>query len=355
MSRIRFLLVAGVVLAIAAPAFARNVLCVEDFFGAFIFSRLEEDRFVNGFIAFDPDHTWYRVEHVDLDRDQVPEEMTVRRGTYRVVKAEGGEPVIVMVLEGGGDFPTPADLKFRNGMVNSFTIAGVAHTRRRPGMPFFDNERIRKPLGKAIVVTSSPPGASIAIDGRAQSGRTPMTISEPTANEEHVLRAEMTGHMPQERNVGVGEGQKAVVHFEMQEGETQLWVKSRPMTRVFVDGKYRGDSPRKLSDIPPGDHVLALRLPALGIEFEKRVYLAPGKTVKISHDFLGFIEVRVGTKVRVYDGSKLLGEMPGPRIELPIGNRRLILEDSEGTRKRVTVRIELDKTTVFETPFEELE
>ena len=345
------LLVAGT-LGATAPD---KVLSVEDFFGTFTFYRNQEGAFVNGFIQFNPDHTWYRVTHADTNHDQIPEEVTIERGTDRIVRSDKDEAVLSMTLDNGQAYGTPVDLKYMRGAVETFVLNNETYTRRSLDMPWFDQKKNLKPLASAIAITSVPAGASIWVDGKLQKAVTPLTVDKPTAGEDHVLRAELKGHLPQTRTVKLEEGQRLPVHFELTQGESQLWVRSTPKAHVFVDGVLRGDTLLKLNDIPPGEHVVSMKLPVLGAEYEEKVDLSPEKIIKVSHDFLGRLDVDVGRAVKIFDeGGKKLGEAPGSPIILPIGNNRIVLQDAGGRKKTVFVKIDLDSTTTFKQEFDKI-
>ncbi|MCZ7587155.1 MAG: PEGA domain-containing protein [Deltaproteobacteria bacterium] len=333
---------------------AADVLSAEDFFGEFTFARSVEPGFENGFLSFAPDHSWYRVRHVDENKDQVPEVVEVVRGTYRVVAEETG-PVLVLTRDDGAPFGRPEAPRYTNGRIESFEIAGVVYQRRRPTEAYFDQRQNKSALAASLFITSTPPGATVVMDGKTQAGKTPLTVDKPTAGEEHEVRLEMHGHMPQTRTITLEEGKIGRLHFDLEEGATALWIRSDPPTRLFIDGVFRGDTPRRLSDVPPGEHEIEFSMPAQGMRHKENVYLKVGERVVIERAFKGKVTFDVGRPVTVIDEKgRLLGSSGHP-IEMEIGIQHVILRDVKGREKNVYVPVRWNETTGFETPFDEIE
>jgi len=292
--------------------------------------------------------------HVDKNHDQVPEDVHIERGDYRVKLNEKKRPVLFMTISDGGEY-FPSQIIFANGKVSSFVAMNRAFHRRKSGMPYFDHSRNKMPLAKGIYVDSKPRGARVFIDGKYVKGLTPLTIEKPTAKMEHIIRLEYKKRPARQKTVRLGVGENLNIHFDLLQADTELWVRSRPDTRLIVDGRYRGETTIKLNDLSVGEHKLSFRLPSLGLSHTEIVNLEQGKITKISRDFLGRVRIRVGKPVDVFFKEKLIGKAPGDEIELPIGRKILKLVDQKGEVKHLSLKIELDTLINVERSFDDLD
>ena len=114
------------------------------------------------------------------------------------------------------------------------------------------------PATGTLTIATNPPGATAVIDGKP-SGTTPVTLTLLTgshtvelrgvgratvdARDDHGRRADVAVHRPPEGLAIVG----------------QLNVRTEPAgATVTVDGVRRGVTPMIVTDLTPGDHVVAL-------------------------------------------------------------------------------------------------
>jgi PEGA domain len=340
-------------IVIGQPAGAA-VLSVEDFFGVFTFSDISAEGHLSGFIQFNSDHTWFRVVHVDNNHDQVPEDVRIERGNYRVKMNEEKRPVLSMAISDGGEY-CPSQFIFADGKISSFVSMNRAFHRRKSGMPYFDHSRNKMPLAKGIYVDSKPRGARVFIDGKYVKGLTPLTIEKPTAKVEHIIRLEYRNRPARQKTVRLGVGENLNIHFNLLQADTELWVRSRPDTRLIVDGRYRGETTIKLDNLSVGEHELSFQLPSLGLNHTEIVHLERGEITKISRDFLGRVRIRVGKPVDIFFNEKLIGKAPGDEIELPIGRKVFKLVDQKGEVMHLSVKVELDTLVNVEKPFKDLD
>ena len=113
----------------------------------------------------------------------------------------------------------------------------------------------------AIYVTSSPPGATVTVDGSA-SQFTPATFSAVTAGDHNVQIAK-SGFQTTSKTVNVLPGQTTAVDFSLAPiavtGSLQLT--SFPSgADIYVDGVFKGETGVVIGNLAPGTHSVMLRL-----------------------------------------------------------------------------------------------
>ncbi len=113
----------------------------------------------------------------------------------------------------------------------------------------------------AIYVTSSPPGATVSVDGSA-SQFAPATFFDVSAGN-HVVQAAKSGFQTSSKTVNVLPGQTASVDFTLSpiavSGSIQ--VASYPSgADIYVDGIFKGETGAVVGNLAPGPHAVLLRL-----------------------------------------------------------------------------------------------
>ncbi len=149
--------------------------------------------------------------------------------------------------------------------------AGAVETpasRRSPAAP---------PPRGTLTVRSTPPGASVEVNGRSE-GRTPVSLRNiPLGG--HTIVLTRPGYRPERRRVTLSPNRatqtlsvpmRRAERSESPEGPAPartdtfvgtMLVESRPVgARVFLDGREVGRTPMVLSDVRAGSHVVRLEL-----------------------------------------------------------------------------------------------
>lgn len=130
------------------------------------------------------------------------------------------------------------------------------------------------PAGGRLVISTTPPGARLWLDGRAV-GVSPMTLLQ-VAPGEHELRTSLKGHVPLQRTVVVAAGETASLRSTLLR-TAQLDVITRPANAtVLLDGEERGFTPLSLEDLEPGPRLMLLKHPSLERPWKTTVALTPG-------------------------------------------------------------------------------
>ncbi|MDP3506254.1 MAG: serine/threonine-protein kinase [Myxococcales bacterium] len=149
-----------------------------------------------------------------------------------------------------------------------------------------------------LVVESSPPGATIEVDGIVR-GRAPVTFELPTG--EHALAAVMEGHEAVRRTVKLPRrGERVVIEVALSptpaptptttpatnvtppkprpSGQGKLTLKTSPWTTVYLGKQKLGDTPLLALPLPAGRQVLRLVNPEANLDSTIEVDIVAGET-----------------------------------------------------------------------------
>jgi len=114
------------------------------------------------------------------------------------------------------------------------------------------------PFGDVRVV-STPPGATVLIDGK-QAGKTPYTAKSVAAGD-HEVALRLDGYKPVARSISVRRQQPTELRVDLEEDFRDIAVKSVPAgARVSLDGKQVGNTPVDVRGLRTGSHELRLSL-----------------------------------------------------------------------------------------------
>ena len=104
---------------------------------------------------------------------------------------------------------------------------------------------------------TTPAGAAVFLDGK-YVGVSPVTAHDVEPGK-HLVRAVRRGYQPQVRAVLVDRESVSVELALTRPGRASLTVTSEPAdAQVYLNGEYRGDTPLKLAELPPGRYHLRL-------------------------------------------------------------------------------------------------
>lgn len=140
----------------------------------------------------------------------------------------------------------------------------------------------QKDAGPRIIIDSSPPGASVYLDGkeRGMQGYSSSTFKVRVSKGPHRVLLELEGYKPVEQIVNVTQAQKFT--FTLERAPARLEVKSPGTNQsardgeVFVDGAPAGTVPVPV-EVPSGRHLVEVRKPGHAI-FSETVELRAGET-----------------------------------------------------------------------------
>ncbi|MDP8255569.1 MAG: PEGA domain-containing protein [Candidatus Alcyoniella australis] len=340
------------ILALAGTALA--AVSIEDAVGQFLFAGNVGSDYQYGFIEFSADHEYVWVIHVDTDHDQLEDRYEVRRGSYEVRRNAQGEPGLYLLPQGGEPgFLEQTD--FSGLRLSAFTYEGFSFHRRRPADSLFDMSGDQPELSGQLEVISVPPGAAIWLDGKRVPGSTPLTIESTSAGVEHTLRAELVDHQPQLTTFTLKPNQRKRIEVKLASGKATFALKTEPVVKVWMDGRFIGATPMWREDIEAGLHSVELRNDALGIRESFEVQIEEGRVWKKVMRWEGTIELRSDVQCNVFLDDEQLGVTP-LSVKLPVGVHRLELRPpDEHHGRRLFVTIKLDQATSLDVIYQDLD
>ena len=111
----------------------------------------------------------------------------------------------------------------------------------------------------SLIVTSTPPGATVTLDGTTK-GVTPLTLIGLKPRN-YGLVISLKGYAAISRTVDLSDGTQSTQDFALKQAFGRLSIISDPAgAQVIIDGKSRGVTPLKIDSLPVGDYALTLKL-----------------------------------------------------------------------------------------------
>ncbi len=108
-----------------------------------------------------------------------------------------------------------------------------------------------------VTIISSPNQAEVYFDD-AYVGRSPVTITELSPGTHKVVLKKL-GYYDLTEYVDLGTNQRKDVFYELQSSFGKVYVESDPTNAdVFIDGLHKGITPKLISDLSDGAHILIL-------------------------------------------------------------------------------------------------
>jgi hypothetical protein len=192
-----------------------------------------------------------------------------------------------------------------------------------------------------VFVTTDPPGARVAIDGKPQ-GTSPLTVPDLTASQHKVTVTGAAGSA--ERTVQVTAGTTASVVFSLSKvssGPVGGWLSvSAPFdVQVVENDEVIGTSGASRIMLAAGNHNLLITNRSLGYQDTRKIDVAPGKTVAIKVDAP---KASVSVNARpwaeiVLDGNSV-GQTPISNLMVSVGSHELVFKHPQlGERKQTVV------------------
>ncbi len=203
-----------------------------------------------------------------------------------------------------------------------------------------------------LVVQSTPPGATVLVDGKRVSGLTPIELQNVSAGEMHSIELAKEGYETEVHTVALEpEDRKELTIVLRQVPFGEIKISSDPAgAKVYLNDQYLGRvTPTRVSGLSPGRYSLRLKKEGYKVWDDQVVVKASESLelagIKLQRAF-GQLNIVVSPWADVYYMGKKLGTTPLANIPLREGIHRLILKNPPlKIEKQVTVRIVADQVT----------
>jgi hypothetical protein len=230
----------------------------------------------------------------------------------------------------------------------------------------------------ALILLSTPPGATVFIDGNKIGGVTPLTDVHVRGGENHKVEFYLDGYKPRWETAFVEPGSRRFVEMTLTpagapepeavaappvvaspeppprkapkatkapDGRAYLTVTSPLSLRVTVDSRYVGETPVRRLSVAPGVRRLKLKSEAEGFTLRRKVRVARGRTEAIEiNPRKGNLSLNATPWAWVSIGKAAPSETP-VRLEVYEGEYAVLFECPDGSRKRQSARVLSGQTT----------
>jgi eukaryotic-like serine/threonine-protein kinase len=184
-----------------------------------------------------------------------------------------------------------------------------------------------------VAIETSPPGASVLVDGR-ERGNTPLTLPLPPGAHRLTV-AGKTGR--RDLTLNVAAGTQVVHHVELTDAPPttgRLQVPGPAGAPIAVDGTRRGVAPAELSEVPAGEHTVTVGEGAAAVT--QRVTVPAGGVASLlvpvaqpGGEAPAWVSVVTPIEVQVFDGEVLIGDSTASRILVLAGRHTLNLVNAD--------------------------
>jgi len=147
---------------------------------------------------------------------------------------------------------------------------------------------VYQPTTGDILVTSVPDGAAIYLDGSYRgmtNGKNPFDVTG-VAPGIHTIALLKNGYRDYSSDVTVSAGTTTTISTVLTPGSVapatgEIYVESSPSgSEVYLDNVYKGFAPLTIHDVPPGSHVVLLRMSGC-TDFQHTVQVTGGQTASV--------------------------------------------------------------------------
>ena len=203
-----------------------------------------------------------------------------------------------------------------------------------------------------VVVRSTPPDASVFLDGKQVRGSTPVEIPDISADDAHKITVKKKGYRSVVQTVTLEPGERKEVQVALKPLFGEIRVSSEPPgAEVYLNGKDMAlKTPTCLSRLSPGKYKVTLKKKGYKA-WEDEVSLGDSgpldlPKVKLQKAF-GRLNLSSSPWTFVYYMGKEIGTTPLANIRFQEGTHRLILKNPRlHIEEEVTVTIVAGKVTI---------
>jgi hypothetical protein len=262
----------------------------------------------------------------------------------------GGE----ILLDGQLRGKTPADLRLLGSHPRFLAISKAGYESVgdsvvfEPGEGVVDRFYPLKELVGALSITTSPPNASVLVDGEPSGLRTPCVLEDLSAARSHRIGLELPGYRPELLSpLDVDPDSTTIIHRNLVIQTTYLTVLSDPDgADLYFDGSAAplGRTPYTLNEISHGRH--RIRLEAPGFRTRELEIDVPAPDNRVFADLVELPSGRVVFTVSPFadevlvDGDSRWGVVVRDSVDLRPGTHVLEFRRAGREARRLTIDVE---------------
>lgn len=209
------------------------------------------------------------------------------------------------------------------------------------------------PSTGSLYITSSPSGATVYLNGN-YVGVTPCTISSQSPGT-YNIRLSKSGYSDYHGSVSVTAGQRSDYSYTLSQNPTPGYVtitSSPSGAFIYMDGKYKGQTPMTITGIAPATHTIELDLTGY-YDWKTTVSINPGSNTPISAtmsplpDTPGYIHVASSPSgASIYlDGSYQNAVTPATLSNIAVGSHTMTLKLAGYADYTTSVQVHSTTTT----------
>jgi hypothetical protein len=206
-------------------------------------------------------------------------------------------------------------------------------------------------LAGTIVVKSTPPGASVFLDGKEVSGSTPIEFPNVSADETHKIQVKKKGYETEVQTITLKANERRELRVVLKQplsGEIRI-SSIPPGAEIYLNGTYMRDTPTRLSGLSQGNYTVRLEKEGY-TAWEKKVIVRASEPLDLRgvklQEALGWLNLHVSPWADVYHKGKKVGTTPLANIPLQEGTHKLLLKNPPlNIEREITVEIVAGKVT----------
>lgn len=245
------------------------------------------------------------------------------------------------------------NMKFRAGKHRVKLVAPDGRTwnrwvRLRPGNP----QRIkhRFPPRVSYIRVNATPRAKVYLDGK-YIGTTPIARKKVKPGR-HTIKLRKPGFFSVTTGYVAQPGRTKTISKRLRRRPRFGFVQinSRPVAKVYMDGKFIGNTPIARKKLRPGTHKVTLRKPGFHPKSQTFTVRAGRKqkivvALKKRRPRHGWLIIQSHPRAKVFLNGRFVGRSPIKRLKAKPGRHRLRFKGPRGYRKRMTVRVRAGRGT----------
>lgn len=275
-----------------------------------------------------------------------------RKAGYATLTVKS-KPMAQVYVDGASEGTTPCKVRVRAGLrrLELRTSDGRTQTFRltfKAGQKRTLTHRFppARTGGTGYLSITSTPWSQVFVGGRAV-GTTPLSRFALTARS-YLVELKTSDGQTYRRRVYVLAKRNNAFHHDFPKKKKApppaawLWVRSRPTSKVTVNGKAVGNTPLRDIEVRPG-RVTVVLTTADGRRYQRVMFLPKDKTAKLQHIFkprprkarrvrVGWLMITANRRARVNVDGHNVGFTPIRRLAVNPGKHRIILR--AGSKRR---------------------